>query len=346
MRCEHVVCNLCYAVRVHSRVPSAGSSRCTGTEGGGCERGKHKKSRGRGLKWPSCALETRGDLDELHMPKGKDGVIYKLTSPSGKGYVGQTQQEVSKRMWAHCNSTRCHAIAAAITKYGWENIKVEILLSDVPKEVLNAEEDRLIELHGTLSPGGYNLNRPSKQPRNAGNHANLKAAVRAFNVANPELPKAKQNGVATVKKRRDGWKKKREKRCAGMTAKEKWAEYVRARASAKRAAKLAAMRCAGTGRDPMVEWEAEYGSDTSERKAHVAFQRRVRGCAKGDSSRRRAGSLPPASSVQGRETNEQKHMGKGLSVTGVPKSPPSCASTGWVSKMPMAPSDDESEDSS
>lgn len=253
------------------------------------------------------------------------GVIYKLTSPSGKGYVGQTQQDVSKRMWAHRESARCHAISAAIAKYGWERMRLEILLSDVPAEELNAEEERCIRLHNTGSPNGYNLNRPSNQPSRAGNHANLKAAVQAYNAANPESQRAKQNAASTVSKRRAGWRMKREQRCAGMTEKERWAEYVKCRASAKLAAKNAAKRCAGTGRNPMAEWEAEYGSDTEERKAHVEYQRSVRGRAKGDSSRRISGLRPRASSGKNKGKREQTSEASGSIAISVPKSRPSCA---------------------
>ena len=268
------------------------------------------------------------------------GVIYKLTSPSGKGYIGQTQQDVSKRMWAHRESTRCHAISAAIAKYGWESMRLEILLSDVPAEELNAEEEGCIRLHNTASPNGYNLNRPSNQPSRAGNHATLKAAVQAYNAANPESQKAKQNAVFTVSKRRMGWRKKREQRYAGMTEKERWAEYVRCRASANYTARKAAKRCAETGRDPMAEWEAEYGSDTEERKAHIAYQRMVRGRAKGDSSRRSSGLPPLASSAKNKGKREQTSEASGSIATSVPKSRPFCASTEWDGELRWATSDE------
>lgn len=260
------------------------------------------------------------------------GVIYKLTSPSGKAYVGQTKQDVSKRMWAHrAGNSRCFAISSAIAKYGWDSMKLEILLSDVPADELNAKEEGCIQLHGTASPSGYNLNRPSTQPSMAGNHANLKKAVRSYNTANPDEQRVKQNRQATVSKRRMGWRKKREKRYLDMTEKEQWAEYVRCRASAKWAAKQAVTRCAGTGRDPVAEWEEDYGSDTEERKKHVAYQRRMGGRAKGDSSRGISGLHPLASSaeIKGKGKSKQTSNGSGSSAVDFPKSRPSCASMKW-----------------
>jgi|SaaInlV_125m_DNA_1040241.scaffolds.fasta_scaffold39294_1 group I intron endonuclease len=271
------------------------------------------------------------------------GVIYKLTSPSGKAYIGQTRQQVSKRMRAHCTTSRCHAVSAAIKKYGWERMQLEILVSGVSAERLNAEEEQCIRLHGTASPNGYNLLAPSRQPYKASNHKNLKAAVQAYNAANPESQRAKQNVASTVSKRRAGWRMKREQRCAGMTEKERWAEYVKCRASAKLAAKNAAKRCAGTGRNPMAEWEAEYGSDTDERKAHIEYQRRMRGKAKGDSSRAASNLHPLASSGKSRGKRKQANGSSGSIATSVPKSPPSCASTGVGERAWLLPSSDDGD---
>ena len=226
-------------------------------------------------------------------------------------------------------------------------MKLEILLSGVPVEELNAEEGSCIGLHNTASPNGYNLNRPSKQPSRGGNHASLKAAVQAYNVANPDKQKEKQNAAATVSKRRMGWRKKREQRYNNMTEKEKWAEYVKCRTSAKRAAKQAVTRCAGTGRDPMAEWEAEYGSDTEERISHIEYQRRIHGRAKGDSSRGRSGLHPRASSAQVRAKSKKAKHAVGSNADDFPKSHPFCASTPVVKRQVLCdPSDDECYDSS
>ena len=94
----------------------------------------------------------------------------------------------------------------------------------------------------------------------------------------------------------------------------------------------------------MAEWEAEYGSDTEERKAHIAYQRRVRGRAKGDSSRRSSGLPLLASSAKNKGKRKQTSEASGSTATSVPKSRPSCASTG-VGELTCAPfSWDTSED--
>jgi len=85
------------------------------------------------------------------------GYIYKLTSPSGKSYIGQTIRPIEKRLEEHRTgeSKRCRAIYNAIKEYGWENFEKE--WNEVPDDDLNFYEEMLVALLGTLSPCGYNL---------------------------------------------------------------------------------------------------------------------------------------------------------------------------------------------
>jgi group I intron endonuclease len=83
--------------------------------------------------------------------------IYMITSPNGKSYVGQTMN-FEKRMREHNKTTSgCLAIRDAILKYGFENMKVEILLKNLTIDEANKYEEFYIKEHGTLSPNGYNL---------------------------------------------------------------------------------------------------------------------------------------------------------------------------------------------
>lgn len=84
------------------------------------------------------------------------GFIYRLTSPSGKSYIGQTIRSIEERFKQHqYPDSECVAISRAIQKYGWENIKKE--WREVPDDELNFYEEMIVALLGTLSPGGYNL---------------------------------------------------------------------------------------------------------------------------------------------------------------------------------------------
>jgi group I intron endonuclease len=88
------------------------------------------------------------------------GYIYKHTSPSGKGYIGQTYQEPQDRWKNGTGYNKNHrAIYAAIQKYGWENFTSEILEEVETDSIqeLNRLEEKYIIAHNTLAPNGYNL---------------------------------------------------------------------------------------------------------------------------------------------------------------------------------------------
>ena len=84
------------------------------------------------------------------------GFIYMLTSPSGKVYIGQTTRSIEKRFKQHeYPYSCCTALKNAIQKYGWENFEKHWY--ECPDEDLNDHEELMIEVLGTLAPGGYNL---------------------------------------------------------------------------------------------------------------------------------------------------------------------------------------------
>ena len=86
------------------------------------------------------------------------GFIYKVTSPSTKIYIGQTRRDPQKRWMQHCwsSSTSCTALKNAITKYGAENMKFEVI-EECADAMLNDREQYWIRELNTLRPHGYNL---------------------------------------------------------------------------------------------------------------------------------------------------------------------------------------------
>lgn len=90
------------------------------------------------------------------------GFIYKLTSPSGKSYIGQTIRSIGDRFKQHVNRARlddklgCTYLNAAIKKYGFDNFKHEILL-EINNKLLDEYEIKFIDAYNTLEPNGYNL---------------------------------------------------------------------------------------------------------------------------------------------------------------------------------------------
>jgi group I intron endonuclease len=80
-----------------------------------------------------------------------------ITSPSGKSYIGQTMN-FEKRMREHNRpSSPCVAIRDCILRFGFDKMKVEILLKDLTLDEANKYEEFYIKEHNTLVPNGYNL---------------------------------------------------------------------------------------------------------------------------------------------------------------------------------------------
>lgn len=79
-----------------------------------------------------------------------------LTSPSGKSYIGQTKRPIEERFKEHQKSSSgCVAIYRAIQYHGWDNFEKHWY--EVPDDDLNDHEELMVEVLGTLAPGGYNL---------------------------------------------------------------------------------------------------------------------------------------------------------------------------------------------
>lgn len=84
------------------------------------------------------------------------GFIYKLTSPSGKSYIGQTTKSAQNRFLQHCNNNKCINIHNAIAKYDKKSFSVEIL-GHFLLDILSLAEIIAIKEYNTLAPNGYNL---------------------------------------------------------------------------------------------------------------------------------------------------------------------------------------------
>jgi len=101
------------------------------------------------------------------------GWIYKITSPTGKPYIGQTWQSNPYKRWSkHKNpkASGCRHVSNAIQKYGPENMKFEPLYEISYethgyrwKEFLDFWEKYEIEAHDSFTPNGYNLQRGGRK---------------------------------------------------------------------------------------------------------------------------------------------------------------------------------------
>lgn len=83
--------------------------------------------------------------------------VYLHTFPNGKRYVGITCQDV-KRRWRDGKGYEGQVVYDAIIKYGWDNVKHEILFEGLTKEQAEEEEKALIKRYDTTShANGYNV---------------------------------------------------------------------------------------------------------------------------------------------------------------------------------------------
>lgn len=85
------------------------------------------------------------------------GIIYCLTSPSGKKYIGQTKRSFNKRLKEHTKCLgNCIILENAIKKYGIDSFVCEVLL-EINDELLDENEAKFINLLNTIEPNGYNV---------------------------------------------------------------------------------------------------------------------------------------------------------------------------------------------
>lgn len=84
--------------------------------------------------------------------------VYKHTFPNNKIYIGITSVDVKKR-WANGRGYKDrNLVGKAINKYGWENVKHEILFENLSKEKAELKEIELIKKYKSNNRHfGYNV---------------------------------------------------------------------------------------------------------------------------------------------------------------------------------------------
>lgn len=85
--------------------------------------------------------------------------VYMHTCPNDKVYIGLTSQEVTHRWGASGINYRGNRLfTRAIKKYGWNNIKHEVIADNLTKEQAIAMEIKLIAKYDSTNPQkGYNI---------------------------------------------------------------------------------------------------------------------------------------------------------------------------------------------
>lgn len=87
----------------------------------------------------------------------KEYTVYIHTFPNGKKYIGITRQNVQKR-WGYGTGYNQQVVGKAIKKYGWKNIKHEIVKDNLTQEEACLLEQKLIKKYkSNQKEYGYNL---------------------------------------------------------------------------------------------------------------------------------------------------------------------------------------------
>ena len=85
-------------------------------------------------------------------------LVYKHTCPNNKAYIGITKLNPLVRWGKNGSNYRGQVFYLAILKYGWDNIKHEILYTDLSKEEAEHKEVELIaEYKSNNKEYGYNI---------------------------------------------------------------------------------------------------------------------------------------------------------------------------------------------
>lgn len=92
------------------------------------------------------------------MRMNKDYTVYMHITPSNKVYIGITSVDVERRWQGGRNYKTSPHFNSAIKKYGWKNIRHEILFTNLTKEQAEKKEIELISFYNSTNPNkGYNI---------------------------------------------------------------------------------------------------------------------------------------------------------------------------------------------
>ena len=97
--------------------------------------------------------------------------IYALIFPNGKWYVGRTV-DFGRRMSRHKYNSKRNAVpvSAAIREFGWDNVERRVILV-CSKDMGDYHERVVIKVHGSLAPGGYNMETGGRRNHRASNES-------------------------------------------------------------------------------------------------------------------------------------------------------------------------------
>lgn len=132
--------------------------------------------------------------------------VYKHTFPNGKIYIGITSQKLESR-FDNGNGYKTNPMRNACKKYGWENIKHEIIANHLTKEQAEQMEIEMIAKYNSTNINfGYNVakgghsNNGFKHSQETKNKMSLRHKGKRFSKESVEKRASKQRQDLTGKK--------------------------------------------------------------------------------------------------------------------------------------------------
>ena len=133
----------------------------------------------------------------------KKYIIYKHTTPSNKIYIGITSRNPIKR-WNNGNGYRKNIhFFRAIVKYGWNNIKHEILYTDLTEKEAKTKEIELIAQYNSTNINfGYNITKGGDTRASMSEETRLKMISKLKGQKRTEEQKLKYKKAAILRPKR------------------------------------------------------------------------------------------------------------------------------------------------
>lgn len=128
------------------------------------------------------------------------GLLYLLTFPNGKRYVGQTQGTVEGRLGGHrCAGSRT-VVGKAVRRHG--DPTIEVLLESGDRDELDRLEIKFIDWYDSQVPAGYNVDPGGRTRRvTAEERRAMSQRARAQGTDAMHSPEAREKKSASMKER-------------------------------------------------------------------------------------------------------------------------------------------------
>lgn len=161
------------------------------------------------------------------------GYIYKLTSPTGRIYIGQTN-DITRRLKEHKKNSKKQTtngsvkLNKSLKKHGWDRFKVEILFKgECTYDLLNDLEIHYIRIFNTFnSEKGLNLMAGVFNGKHS-DETKYKISVSAKKLLSNKEYSFKRNSHWIGRKHSDETKEKMSKAKRGKKLPKEWAEKIR-----------------------------------------------------------------------------------------------------------------------